>query len=68
MQTSPGGHLSLATQPDVSLALPPFLASMPLWPTLFLLGPDEGEPLLHMSFYVVGQAHLLLLCPLMTMA
>jgi hypothetical protein len=37
LQTSPGGHLSLAVQPDVSLGIPPLLASMPLWPLFFFL-------------------------------
>jgi hypothetical protein len=67
LQTSPGGHLSLAMQPDVVLGIIIFLSLMPLCPAPFASGPDEGEP--HASFLicVAGKAHLLLLCPLLTM-
>jgi hypothetical protein len=47
LQTSPGGHLSLTTQPDVSLRIPPLISLMPLWPPPFPPGPNEGEPLLN---------------------
>jgi hypothetical protein len=54
LQTSPGGHLFLPTQLVVSLGIPPLLALMPLWPIIFLPGHDEGEPLSHLLFCVVG--------------
>jgi hypothetical protein len=66
IQTSPGGHLSLAAQYDVVLGIILWISLMPLWPSPFPPRPNEGEPRSSMLIYVVGQAHLLLLRPLLT--
>jgi hypothetical protein len=56
-RTSPEFHFSPSAQLEVSLGPPPFLASRPLWPSPFLLGLDEVEPLLHLLAFVIGWAH-----------
>jgi hypothetical protein len=66
LKNSSGGHISLIAQPNVALKLPPLLSLMPLWPAPFPPRPDEVDPLPNLLIFVVGQAHLLLLCPLMT--
>jgi hypothetical protein len=57
IRASPEGHISFATQPEVSLRHPLLLSSRPLWPDPFIPVLDEVESLLHLISFAFGWAH-----------